>query len=564
MDYEQHNSSGTDDDDLSPPHQNRTSKSDCICGNGRPSVMWSQILSVWKPGEDMEPLVHHLEKMAYSSVLRAFKARTDAISREKESLMRKLRKELRLSNEEHRDLLSTVTADDFIRRLRFCLCEGIITKTHLRELRQSTGRASLARNGTVSNAPSVVSRPPVGWLGCSSQSQRKEAKGPSFRPQPGICGAAQASHDALPSPPVSSSSLPTQSSGRPSPVHPQAMGPRNQPSSLAAKSGREDSETQIFPPVPGESGDKRVASGGHANGKGRSLIGRKVRTRWPDDIFYEAVIGEYNRVEDEYAFAYAEGTQSETWDWVILSEIHPDDIKWVCEEEPGDNNARDYGKGLGKAAAAYFYDIIYTWLLPYLKGYEDVVADGNCGYRCVSHIVKLGNQSKWHEVRSDLLRELQENGLIYGNIYGFNELAKIINNVSWWNQEDEAEAPEINWMTLHDVGFAIANKYNAVVVGLSGKNSTTFLPTRFPEGVTAVAQEIWILCHAPTKHFISLTMSDDSPIPPICRLWGHHRADNVAHLEGLLEGRIQKWSFSVGLAPGVLFGDRRSTTNIEY
>lgn len=37
---------------------------------------------------------------------------------EKESLLTELRKELRLSNEEHRELLGRVNADDILRRIR--------------------------------------------------------------------------------------------------------------------------------------------------------------------------------------------------------------------------------------------------------------------------------------------------------------------------------------------------------------------------------------------------------------------------------------------------------------
>ena len=42
---------------------------------------------------------------------------------EKESLITELRKELRLSNEEHRELLGRVNADDVIRRIRSALVE---------------------------------------------------------------------------------------------------------------------------------------------------------------------------------------------------------------------------------------------------------------------------------------------------------------------------------------------------------------------------------------------------------------------------------------------------------
>lgn len=40
------------------------------------------------------------------------------LSQEKESLITELRKELRVSDEEHRELLLRVNADDMIRRIR--------------------------------------------------------------------------------------------------------------------------------------------------------------------------------------------------------------------------------------------------------------------------------------------------------------------------------------------------------------------------------------------------------------------------------------------------------------
>ncbi|KAK4743324.1 hypothetical protein SAY87_001325 [Trapa incisa] len=67
---------------------------------------------------DMEIQIHGLEQEAYAAVLRAFKAQSDAISWDKESLITDLRRELRVSDEEHRELLSRVNADETIRRIR--------------------------------------------------------------------------------------------------------------------------------------------------------------------------------------------------------------------------------------------------------------------------------------------------------------------------------------------------------------------------------------------------------------------------------------------------------------
>ncbi|KAF3323846.1 Protein EMSY-LIKE 1 [Carex littledalei] len=58
-----------------------------------------------------------LEREAYTSVLRAFKAQADAISWEKENLITDLRRELRLSDDEHRELLTIVNSDEVTQRV---------------------------------------------------------------------------------------------------------------------------------------------------------------------------------------------------------------------------------------------------------------------------------------------------------------------------------------------------------------------------------------------------------------------------------------------------------------
>jgi len=115
MDFVFADSSGTDDD-LPPSHQNRLQRSGRASGNGRSAVVGSAPLP--RMHGDMETQIHHIEQEAYCSVLRAFKAQSDAITWDKESLITELRKELRVSDEEHRELLSRVNADDIIRRIR--------------------------------------------------------------------------------------------------------------------------------------------------------------------------------------------------------------------------------------------------------------------------------------------------------------------------------------------------------------------------------------------------------------------------------------------------------------
>lgn len=66
------------DDDLPPSHQGRYQRSARPAGNGRPSVLNSAPLS--RVHNDMETQIHLIEQEAYSSILRAFKAQSDAIT----------------------------------------------------------------------------------------------------------------------------------------------------------------------------------------------------------------------------------------------------------------------------------------------------------------------------------------------------------------------------------------------------------------------------------------------------------------------------------------------------
>ncbi|KAL1535917.1 protein EMSY-LIKE 3-like [Salvia divinorum] len=314
--YGPYDSSGTDDD-FPPPHHNRMSRGGRISGNGRPAAVGSMPYPRMYEETDMEAKIHQLEQEAYSSVLRAFKAQADAISWEKEGLITELRKELRLSNEEHRDLLNRVNADETIRRIR--------------EWRQSGALQPVMHNAT------QASREPV--------------------PSPSISASRKKQKIA--------SSLPSQSFGGPTPsFHPQSMAVANQPSSSAAKRGpmmgAKGKKHKSMP--PGASSMKMQYPSGPA-GRGQfsnrmtgglatepvegasfdSLIGRKVRTRWPDDNnFYEAVITNFNPIEGRHCLVYDLGTNHETIEWVDLTEISPEDIQWEGED-PGIFHHGGYG-----------------------------------------------------------------------------------------------------------------------------------------------------------------------------------------------------------------------------
>ncbi|XP_059646379.1 protein EMSY-LIKE 1-like isoform X4 [Cornus florida] len=278
MDYELADSSGTDDD-LLPSRSNRIPSGSCAAENGR-SVVGS--MPYPRMYSDIETQIHKLEQEGYSSVLRAFKAQSDAITWEKEGLITELRKELRVSDDEHRELLTRVNADDVICRIR--------------EWRQAGGN----HNATL--------------------------------------GIPQPIHDLIPSPTVSASRKKQKTSRSMSfgvasqGLHPQSIPASMQPSPAAVKhgpafgvGGKNFRPSMQYPSMVSTGRGQltnQSSSGPVTNEPAEAVIGRTVMTRWPeDDNFYEAVIKDYNPVEGRHALVYDIHTANETWEWIDLKEV---------------------------------------------------------------------------------------------------------------------------------------------------------------------------------------------------------------------------------------------------
>ncbi|KAK4789558.1 hypothetical protein SAY86_016862 [Trapa natans] len=314
MDYGPSDSSGTDDD-LPPPHQNRFQRGGRTAGSMRAMMAGAAPLPTIHG--DMETQIHLIEQEAYYSVIRAFKAQSDAISWEKEGLITELRKELRVSDEEHRELLSRVNTDDTIRRIR--------------EWRKANG----LQPGMLSTSQPIHEHLPSPTVSASRKKQKTSQSMASLSmgvPSPALHPPAQQSSGALRrGPPVSRSKKPKASTQRPSPSPGPAGRPQaTNPSTLGGFSSNEPAEAATYDP----------------------LIGKKVWTRWPDDNnFYEAVIIDYKPSEGRHALVYDIHTANETWEWVNLKEISPDDIRWEGEDPGASRRVNRPGAGRGVKSA---------------------------------------------------------------------------------------------------------------------------------------------------------------------------------------------------------------------
>ncbi|WOL03114.1 hypothetical protein Cni_G11834 [Canna indica] len=114
MEYLKNDSSGTDDD---IPHHGIIKASRGLGCSGVMAVNSGPITNAEDP-RDMEFQIHRIEMEAYGAVLRAFNAQSDVLSWGKEGLISELRKELRVSDVEHREILGKINSDDSIKSIR--------------------------------------------------------------------------------------------------------------------------------------------------------------------------------------------------------------------------------------------------------------------------------------------------------------------------------------------------------------------------------------------------------------------------------------------------------------
>ncbi|XP_041997090.1 protein EMSY-LIKE 3-like isoform X4 [Salvia splendens] len=291
MEYGLIDSSGTDDDNPQIVYTRGTAGGR-VAGNGRtflPSAPFQRIQV------DMEYEIHNLEQIAYGAVLRAFKAQSDALTWEKEGLITELRKELRVSDDEHRELLSQVNGDDLIHRIR--------------EWREAGGNQNLAPNVPLH----MNNQLPSPTISASRKRHKNSLSGNPF------------SQSLLPQP-VAGSTLPFNSVVKRGPSS-GIGGRRMNAGQPAFTSGK---------PMQYQYGD-HVATGAPMDNNSESihesLIGRRVMIRWPaDSNFYEAVISEYNPVDGRHSLVYDSNLPSETVEWVNIKEVPPEDIRWVGED----------------------------------------------------------------------------------------------------------------------------------------------------------------------------------------------------------------------------------------
>ncbi|KAI5072772.1 hypothetical protein GOP47_0012878 [Adiantum capillus-veneris] len=254
-----------------------------------------------RSGPDQQ--LRKLEKEAYVAVLRAFTSQSEVITWRKEQLLVTLRQELRISDEQHLEVL-----------------RGMDSNAAPQQFRDQ--RLSEEEHGGSMYAPNVD------MVAAS-------------RKKPKTSHSLQAN---LPPPPMKSA-FPSPPPPAPVTSHAKRAPPAGGSRSKKSKGGRQHANASSSKPLP---------FGGMPPGEGlisgiNPWVGKRVKIRWPEDnVFYEAVISDWDPEKDLHALVYEMNTEQETWEWVDLKELSSNDLQTIdgpLVNVTGKNPPSNFGVG---------------------------------------------------------------------------------------------------------------------------------------------------------------------------------------------------------------------------
>ena len=179
-----------------------------------------------------------------------------------------------------------------------------------------------------------------------------------------------------------------------------------------------------------------------------------------------------------------------------------------------------------KENAFPFHKELGQFILPFITGHVNVLGDGNCGFRTISYF-QYGDQTKWVDIRQDLIEELTTNKALHLRALGgsHEEYENVVHRLSWF----QTPAPEAHWCEVMTLGLVVATKYQKVFAYWSQEGYCTFLPLESRVGHDPPREYIHMARVCNGSHFIALHMRDDHPLPPIFHMWKTYHDPSIGH-----------------------------------
>ncbi|KAI5676476.1 hypothetical protein M9H77_07426 [Catharanthus roseus] len=143
---------------------------------------------------------------------------------------------------------------------------------------------------------------------------------------------------------------------------------------------------------------------------------------------------------------------------------------------------------------------------------ENVIGDGNCGYRVVADFV-FSDEHQWPEVRRGMLYELEHSTNLF-----------LVHRINWLV---DGPAPYAYWFETHDSLYIVANAFNLCVILIAQLGSTTVLP---------------LYSYSDRPNGTLLQLNDMCLIPPLHVQWIHHHSEWVNNWADSYQHRIADWN----------------------
>ena len=163
---------------------------------------------------------------------------------------------------------------------------------------------------------------------------------------------------------------------------------------------------------------------------------------------------------------------------------------------------------------------------PYILDVVDVKADSHCGHCVVAAELGMGEES-WAIVQMNLLKQLSEWRQEYVELFGGDERYEYLKKslivdhmsmvrttntlfpvicISSFNFVPQLylQAETDKWMTIPDMGYAIANRYNVILVSLSMVQSLSIFPLRTQPPTNFCHHQIIAIGHVHENHFVQV------------------------------------------------------------
>ncbi|XP_012574566.1 uncharacterized protein [Cicer arietinum] len=161
-----------------------------------------------------------------------------------------------------------------------------------------------------------------------------------------------------------------------------------------------------------------------------------------------------------------------------------------------------------------FNDWLPVEIYKFIDDIIDVGKDGNCGYRVATTLLGIC-ENCWTFIRQECVVDLQEFMSHYKIIYGGQNFIQQLIHSAYVEQVATLD----NWMTLPEMGYVIASKFNLVFAALSLNQSQIFFPLRSIPPTSMSDHRIIVIAFVKNCHFVQVYLKTNSPIPPVNNLW---------------------------------------------